>query len=168
MWYIVLSGILALLVLVDALKRLVHLPQLWALATFLLAPIVLPVYLARRPLLVDEVRRGGSVWNVLKYFTLFWMIFMLVATLFGLTLDSRHDAIMQGIAQVLKTDLASPSAFRVILNIWLMPIVGATILGLIFRRWSHVEIGPTGPHAWWMAPAIETPETTFAVGIPGK
>ena len=77
MWYFVLYAIFAIWVLIDARKRRNHAIG-WPLATFLLGPLVLPVYLAKRNLREGEVREGGTSWNILRNFALFWTITMVV------------------------------------------------------------------------------------------
>ena len=73
MWYFVLYLIFAAWVFTDAKKRKNH-PVGWPAATAVLGPIVLPVYFAKRNLQAGEVREGGTGWNVIKNFALFWTL----------------------------------------------------------------------------------------------
>jgi hypothetical protein len=59
MWYFVLYAIFAVWVFIDAKKRMNHMVG-WPLATFILGPLVLPVYFAKRNLKESEVREGGT------------------------------------------------------------------------------------------------------------
>src|SRR5258708_28900846 len=80
MWYLVLYGIFALWVLQDGLSRkLATSAAGWTLGTLLLGPIILPVYLAKRPLKKGEVREGGTAWNILKNFAVLWTVLMAIA-----------------------------------------------------------------------------------------
>ena len=56
----------------------------WPAMTFLVGPITLPVYFAKRHLKEGEVREGGTGWNVLKNFTLLWTLMMVVVGFAGL------------------------------------------------------------------------------------
>ena len=81
--YFVLYVIAAIWVFIDAKKRLVNgIP--WSICTVIFGPLVVPIYLAKRPLKHGEVREGGVAWNVLKNFALFWTITMLVAGVAGM------------------------------------------------------------------------------------
>jgi hypothetical protein len=168
MWYIVLSSVIAGCVLVDAMKRQVTRPHIWAFATFLCGPIVLPLYLSRRPLQLDETRRGGPVWNILKNFAFHWSVLVLVAVVAELLVNNERDAITYGLSRLIGHGIATPAGMRVLLEVWLAPIVGSTLLGFIFRRRSIVEVGPTGPLAWWKTEEGQTPETSFIMATPAK
>lgn len=93
-WYLVVYGIFAVWVLVDGLKRKAKAIP-WAIGTALLGPIILPIYIAKRPLKVGEVREGGTAWNVLKNFALFWTILMVVAAIWGMVAVSEKTATLQ-------------------------------------------------------------------------
>jgi len=55
-----------------------------AIGTVFLGPIILPIYLASRPLKQGEVREGGKGWNILKNFAILWTIVMAIASVAGL------------------------------------------------------------------------------------
>ena len=60
MSYFLLYGVFTLWVLFDGLTRKTGaLAVLWAIGTAIVGPIVLPIYVASRPLKHGEVREGG-------------------------------------------------------------------------------------------------------------
>src|SRR5215216_1015501 len=95
MWYIIIFGLLTLSVAFDASRRKLGAAKtiLWAIGTFLLGVIVVPIYLAKRPLKVNEVREGGLAWNLLKNFALTWTILMVGAIVLGFFL--KNSAIVE-------------------------------------------------------------------------
>jgi hypothetical protein len=62
------AAIIAVRVYFDARRRDARPPLAWALAAFATTGLVLPVYLANRPPLPGQVRRGGRKWHVLRNF----------------------------------------------------------------------------------------------------
>jgi len=146
MWYIALYGLFAIWVLVDGLKRKAKaLP--WAIGTVLLGPIVLPVYIAKRPLKAGEVREGGTGWNVLRNFALFWTILMAVAAFWGMVAVSEQTATLQTEAERAGAAIGTALGLGMIAALWFFPMVGALVLGLFLKKSSVVEKGPTGPLA---------------------
>jgi hypothetical protein len=146
MSYFLLYGVIALWVLFDGFTRKMGVyAALWALGTALLGPIILPVYLAFRPLKQGEVREGGRTWNVLKNFAILWTIVMVIVTI----------AVMMNVADVtrgLNTEAERAGAglgtligVAVLGVIWFFPTVGAAVLGFLLKKTTVVEIGPTGP-----------------------
>ncbi len=86
MWYFILFGLLALWVGFDASRRNLGIAKviLWAIGTFLLGVIVMPIYIAKRPLKANEVREGGLAWNLLKNFALTWTVLMVAISISAL------------------------------------------------------------------------------------
>jgi hypothetical protein len=75
MYYLLFYGLLALWVLFDGVSRnLRSSVLLWTAGTILLGPVILPVWLASRPLNRGEVREGGRAWNILKNFAVLWTV----------------------------------------------------------------------------------------------
>jgi len=119
MWYFVLYAIFAVWVFTDAKKRMNHVVG-WPLTTLLLGPIVLPVYFAKRNLKEGEVREGGTGWNILKNFALFWTITMVVAGIAGMV--SVSDVVQKAGSEAEQAGAA----------------IGATLgLGMIFGFMVH-------------------------------
>ena len=148
MWYFILFGLLALWVGFDASRRNLGAVKaiLWAIGTFLLGVIVVPIYLAKRPLKANQVREGGFAWNVLKNFALTWTILMVAisisaigAAVGGTNVNSDAEAAGAAIGV---------SIVVVILAVtWFFPMVGAIVLGFFLKNSAIVERGPTGPLA---------------------
>lgn len=90
MWYVWLNLAVALWVFYDAYSRKMHLWFLWGFGTAFLTVIVVPFYLAKRPLKEGERREGGTSWNVIKNFALFWTLSMVAAGLSGIMKVSEH------------------------------------------------------------------------------
>jgi Type VI secretion system VasI, EvfG, VC_A0118 len=146
MLYFLLYGVLALWVLIDSVTRKMGAATvLWVLGTVLLGPIILPIYLASRPLKQGEVREGGKAWNVLKNFAVLWTIAMVIATV----------AALMTMADVAK-GLTSPGAqagagLGMLLGlalfgaVWFFPTMGAALIGFLLKKNTIVETGPTGP-----------------------
>lgn len=146
MSYFLLYGVFALWVLFDGLNRKMGgAAALWVLGTAVLGPIVLPGYLALRPLKQGEVREGGTPWNILKNFAILWTIVMAIASLAAVismakgTSDLTSDAARAGagIGMVLGMGLLAA--------IWFLPTMGAALLGFLLKKNTVVENGPTGP-----------------------
>jgi hypothetical protein len=144
MWYAVMYLILALWVLLDALKRKAGAIP-WAIGTLLLGPFVLPLYLAKRPLKAGEVREGGTAWNVLKTFALFWTLLMVVAAVMGLVGASKTYTALESNAERTGAAIGTTLGLGLIGALWFFPMVGALVLGLFLKKSSVVETGPTGP-----------------------
>src|ERR1039457_1497735 len=144
MSYFLLYGVFALWVLFDALTRKMGASGfLWALGTAIVGPIILPVYLAWRPLKQGEVREGGRAWNILKNFAILWTIVMAFASIAafmamakrttGLTSDAARAG--AGIGMVLGIGLLGAA--------WFFPTMGAALLGFLLKKHTIVETGPT-------------------------
>jgi Kef-type K+ transport system membrane component KefB len=144
MWYIIVNVIFAIWVLVDGKKRKAKVIP-WSIGTLLLGPIVLPVYVAKRPLKSDEVREGGTGWNVLRNFAIFWTIFMVVAAMWGMATVSEQAAMLQTDAEKAGTAIGTVLGLAMIAALWFFPMLGALVLGLFLKKSSIVEKGPTGP-----------------------
>lgn len=147
MWYIALYGLFAIWVLVDGLKRKAKAIP-WAIGTLLLGPVVLPVYVAKRPLKAGEVREGGTGWNVLRDFALFWTILMAVAAVGGMVAVSEQTATLQSEAERAGAAIGTALGLGMIAALWFFPVGGALVLGLFLKKSSIVEKGPTGPLAF--------------------
>jgi hypothetical protein len=146
MWYFVLNAAIALWVLFDARSRKVDLSQsfFWAIGTFLLMIFVIPFYFAKRPLKEGEVREGGTSWNIIKYFAIFWTLLMFVAGLSGMMAASDsfnnfdHSGYSAGAA------IGTAIGLGMIITLWFVVMIGALVIGLFLKKSSIVEKGPTG------------------------
>lgn len=140
MWYLALYAVFALWVVIDGQQRKDGF-ILWGLGTFLLGPIILPIYLARRPLKPGEIREGGRGWNILKNFALFWTILMFVAGIVGLVGASETVATADSEAEQAGAAIGTILGLGLLGATWFFPMVGALVLGLFLKNSSIVERG---------------------------
>ncbi len=168
MWYLALYGILALWVLVDATKRKTR-RLAWTAGAFLFGPIVVPIYLAKRPLKPNEVREGGTAWNVLKNFAIFWTV--LTATAGGVTIfkAGQMTATLHSEAERVAAAIGRTLGLGFITAAWFFPFVAAVVVGLLLRKSSVVEVGPTGPlgSGFEVAPQTRRPTRSTTTTGPG-
>lgn len=164
MWYVLLNLIFAIWVFIDAQSRRTPL-GVWAISTFLFGPIVLPLYLAKRPLKAGEIRKGGPWWNVLKNFAILWTLTMAVAAVWGIFAVGQQVSTTQSDLEAAGTAIGTAIGLVLVGALWFFPFVGAVVLGLLLRQSSVVERGPTGPLAPSMpAPATETQKADETLG----
>ena len=144
MWYWVLNIAIALWVFFDARSRRMDQSVLWAIGTCFLMIFVIPFYLAKRPLKDGEVREGGTAWNVIKSFAIFWTVFMFVAG--GAGMMAAGDAVTKASSGAAQAGAAIGTAIGMgmIMGLWFTVIVGALVIGLFVKKSSIVEKGPTG------------------------
>lgn len=140
---VILSVLLAAWIAWDARNRMANW-ILWGIATLILWPIAIPLYLAQRPLKSGERREGGRAWNVLKNFALTWTLFMLVITPIAfvgagaeVASEAASDAEAAGAALGMGLGLVFAG------GLWFFVMLGAVIVGFFLRK-SDVEEGPTG------------------------
>ena len=143
MWYFVLYLLFAVWVFTDAKKRMNH-PIGWPVATLVLGPIVLPVYFAKRNLKAGEVREGGTGWNVIKNFALFWTLTIAMGVMAGLVNIGQTVDPSATHAQKAGAALGATLGVGMIFVLWLVVLIAALILGLFLKKSSIVEYGPTG------------------------
>lgn len=144
MWYWILNIAIGLWVLNDARTRKVENAIGWALGTCLLMIIFLPYYLAKRNLKAGEIREGGTAWNLIKSFAVFWTLLMTTAGIAGMVsagkvvTDAGSEAAQAGAA------IGTALGLGMIGGLWFVVLVGALVLGLFLKKSSQVEKGPTG------------------------
>lgn len=78
MWFLIIHGILAIWVFIDALMRKANI-VLWVIGTTILGPIILPVYVSKRPLKAGEFRESDRLLSWLKKIAISWTILLVVA-----------------------------------------------------------------------------------------
>lgn len=146
MSYFLLYGVFALWVFLDSLSRRMGPSALmWVLGTAVLGPIVLPIYLAARPLKQGEVREGGRAWHILKNFAILWTIVMVIATIAGLaSMAGTASGLTSGAAKV-GAGLGMLVGMGVLAAVWFFPTMGAALLAFLLKKNTVVETGPTGP-----------------------
>jgi hypothetical protein len=128
---LIIWGFLSVWVWIDARNRRIN-QWVWSIFIFIAGIICFPFYFAKRPLKDGEIREGGFMFNVLKGFVLVWTLTCVVSygasSVFGGSANSFFAKI--GFA-----------------TLWILPMVGAALLGWFVRNPAIVERGPTGPLA---------------------
>jgi len=122
MWPRWVRGIITLWVAYDSQNRK-GLDLFWVLVLFLLGPLLLPFYLAARPLLKDENRRGGFFWNA------FWNFEKLLSTLAGLAasavfIENMMESENKEVAVVKRAEIKAGSITGVV----------AVVFGFVIER----------------------------------
>ena len=146
LWYFVLYLAFALWVLQDGLSRKMGVSVAgWILGTVFLGPIILPVYLANRPLKAGEVREGGTAWNVLKNFAILWTVLMAIASFSVLVRVGQTTTSLDSDAARAGAGLGILFGMGLMAAVWFVPTLGAAVLGFLLKKNSIVETGPTGP-----------------------
>lgn len=145
MWYFILFGLLALWVGFDASRRNLGAAKavLWALGTLVLGVIVVPVYLAKRPLKANQVREGGFAWNVLKNFALTWTILMVAISISAIGAAVGGTNVTSD-AEAAGAAIGVSIVVVILAVVWFFPMVGAIVLGFFLKNSAIVERGPTG------------------------
>jgi hypothetical protein len=144
MWYWIVNLIVALWIFSDARKRKMELPGAWAAACFALMILVVPFYLARRPLKSGEVREGGAVWSFCRTFAILWTALMFVVGVGGKIATS--NAVQKANLDPSGSSLAFVTGlgFILIVGVWAIVLAGTLAMG--FHNRNHItEVGPTGP-----------------------
>jgi hypothetical protein len=118
---------------------------LWAIGTFLIGVIVVPIYLAKRPLKPNEVREGGLAWNLLKNFALTWTVLMVAISISAINAAAGTDT--SSGAEAAGAAIGIGIVIVILAVVWFVPMVGAIALGFFLKNSAIVERGPTGPLA---------------------
>jgi hypothetical protein len=146
MSYLILYGLFALWVLFDGLGRKTGGSAiLWAVGTLFLGPIILPIYLASRPLKQGEVREGGKAWNVLKNFAILWTIVMAIVSISALMSVAKGTENLTSDAARAGAGIGMALGMGLLGALWFFPTTGAALLGFLMKKNSIIENGPTGP-----------------------
>jgi antitoxin component YwqK of YwqJK toxin-antitoxin module/ribosomal protein L32 len=131
----------------------------WALGTLVLWLFVVPLYFAQRHLRAGETREGGDGWNYLKTLAVLWTIVMLaVGAHYILAASEVASTAHTGAAQA-GAAIGTILSVGLLAAVWFFPVMGAILLGLVLKKASIVEKGPTGPLAFQATVAI-TPGLT--------
>jgi hypothetical protein len=145
MWYLLLNIVIALWVFFDARSRKMGGESvLWSIGTVFMIILLIPCYFAKRPLKDGELREGGTAWNVIKSFAIFWTLTMFVVgvggmiAVNGITSHAASDAEQAGAA------IGTALGLGMIMGLWFVLLVGALAIGLFLKKSSIVEKGPTG------------------------
>jgi hypothetical protein len=145
MWYVALYGMFAVWVLLDGIARRIGASvAAWTVGTLLLGPIVLPIYLAKRPLKKGEVREGGTAWNVLKNFAILWTVLMAMAGFGAMMHMGETVSSLDSDAARAGAGLGMLLGMGFLAVVWFLPTCGTAVLGFLLKKNSIVETGPTG------------------------
>lgn len=147
MWYFVLYLIFAVWVFIDAKKAPQSSGGLARRDLGARSSGTLPVYFAKRNLQAGEVREGGTGWNVIKNFALFWTLTVAVGVVAGMVNAGQVADRATTQAQKAGAALGATLSMGMILVLWFLVLAAALILGLFLKKSSIVEHGPTGPLA---------------------
>jgi hypothetical protein len=143
MWYWILYLILAVWTAFDAKTRGNNFIG-WAIGVFLIGPLVLPVYFAKRYLKDGETREGGTGWNILKNFALFWTLTMLIAGIAGIVSAGSIVSNSSNEFEQAGAVIGAGIGLTLIVSLWFFPMIVALIIGFFLKKNSVVEKGPTG------------------------
>jgi hypothetical protein len=144
MWYWILNIIIALWVFFDAKGRKVEQPIYWAIGAFFFMILAIPFYFAKRPLKEGEVREGGTAWNVIKSFSIFWTLTMFVAGVAGMWSAGEVVNSASSGAEQAGAAIGTAIGISMVLGLWFAVLIGALVVGLFLKKSSIVEKGPTG------------------------
>jgi hypothetical protein len=143
--YLILFGLFALWVLWDGLSRKMGFAAvLWTLGTAVLGVLIVPVYLAERPLKRGEVREGGTAWNILKNFAILWTLVMICISIKTLMTVSEQTSHLTSDAERAGAGIGMALGMGMLGALWFLPTIGAAGLGFLLKKNSVVETGPTG------------------------
>ena len=146
MSYLILYSLFALWVLFDGFGRKMGASAiLWTVGTLFLGPIILPIYLASRPLKQGEVREGGKAWNVLKNFAILWTIVMAIGSIAALMGVAKGTENLTSDAAKAGAGIGMALGMGLLAAVWFFPTMGAALLGFLMKKNSIIENGPTGP-----------------------
>ena len=115
-----------------------------AIGTVFLGPIILPIYLASRPLKQGEVREGGKGWNILKNFAILWTIVMAIASVAGLMAMTKGTENLTSDAARAGAGIGMALGMGLLAAVWFFPTMGAALLGFLMKKNTVVENGPAG------------------------
>jgi peptidoglycan biosynthesis protein MviN/MurJ (putative lipid II flippase) len=99
-----------------------------------LVPVVLPVYFAKRNLKAGKVREGGTGWNVIKNFALFWTLTMAVGAIAGMVNAGQVADRATTQAHKAGAALGATLGMGIIFVLWFVALAAVLILGLFLRN----------------------------------
>lgn len=101
----------------------------WVLVVLLLGPLLVPVYMALRPLLPREKRAGGLIWNVFvnceKFFV--WIAGAAAAAVFAENLMLPHD---KNLAEVKRAEIKAGSLLGAVAVVFLLIVERIVFAGI--------------------------------------
>lgn len=82
MWLLIIHSILTIWVVFDSIKRRSSFIP-WAIGTLAFGPILLPVYIARRPQISGETEMNRRLYNLLKRVSILWTILLVLVCIWS-------------------------------------------------------------------------------------
>lgn len=137
-----ISLVLAVWVVRDASRRQTQTaPFLWGLGVLLVWILFLPLYLTKRPLKTGEVRIGGGGWNFMKYLAITVTVYVPIVMILGLSeVAAQATSVEEAVALVV--------IFVLLMGlVWAIFAGGMLLIGLVLKKSSVIERGPTGTMA---------------------
>ena len=134
-----ISLVLAVWVGRDASRRQTQTaPFLWGFGVLLVWLLFFPLYLAKRPLKTGEVRSGGRVWNFMKYLAIAVSAYVPIVMVLALSdVAAQATSVEEAVALV--------GIFVLVMGlVWVIFAGGVLLIGLILKKSSVIERGPTG------------------------
>jgi hypothetical protein len=144
MWWFLLDFAIGAWVYFDAKSRKIDQPILWAIGSVFLWIIVVPFYFAKRPLKSGEVREGGTAWNVIKSFAIFWTLLMFIIGVSGMMFVGDFISNPHSEAEQFGAAFGTAIGMSMLMGLWFFVMVGALVIGLFVKKTSIIEKGPTG------------------------
>lgn len=117
---------------------------LCALVSSILGPVALAIYWSVRPLKEGEVREGGRAWNFFKYFAVFWTLFILIVLISVFVEAGGQINQMQSEIEEIGFTIGFSIGIMTIIILWGIILVGVAALGILLKKNTEVEVGPTG------------------------
>src|SRR5271169_1487109 len=136
----------ALWVALDGLSRKIGRDTVfWAIGTSILLPLVLPLYLAKRPLKTGELRKGGTAWNVLKNFAILLTFLVAEALIMGVMAVEKQKSFLATDVERAAATMGMVQAIGVVAAVWFLLTAGTVVLGLLLKKDFVVETGSAHP-----------------------
>lgn len=165
MWFFLLWLGFAIWVFFDSKNRRTGKGALWAVGALFAGVVVLPIYFAKRNLYAGEVREGGTGWNAVKIFALYWTLTMAVYGFAGMGVASRAVSDASSSAEQAGATIGSMLGLGLLMGVWFAVLVGSLVIGLFLKKSSVVENGPTGELVGQEAPAKKLGVWMLAVWV---
>lgn len=113
----------------------------WIIATLILSPLIIAVYLPQRKLRTKEKREGGYPWNLAKSFALLWTITLVSIACIGLGNVANTMPGMTNDFEIAGAGIGIALGLGLLFGLWLSIISPVLIIGLFLKK-STVEYGP--------------------------
>ncbi|MBI3039274.1 hypothetical protein HYY75_09545 [bacterium] len=137
MWPSWLKGLMGAWVVYDSKKRK-GIELFWAFIVLIFGPSFIPIYLARRPLLRGEIRRGSFLWNVICNFERFFSCLLLLAGFAVLGENIEESFENRDLAVAKRAEIQAGSIFG--LFVLFLIFLLERLLSSLFRGWMESDM----------------------------